>query len=483
MAAVGPGELGETTGIWAISILGGAPRKLRDDAGRASVSPNGEQIAYIAGRQESELWVMGANGEQPKKLLQAATGDRILQVQWVPDGKRIAYMKSHTDAEKSETTVETVPLAGGVSTTILADPGLRSFCWPSDGRIIYSIQERPPNDKDMNLWELRVDPSSGKTPGRPRRLTRWAGLSLLDLSLTADGKRLVFVTAGLQSDVYVGEFGSGVGLGTPRRFTLEERNDVPSAWTPDGQTLFFHSDRNGNWNIFKQRLHERKAQDFVLGSGGHTEARLGPGAVWVLYWDNVETGAVPPPRRLLRVPISGGAPEVVLEAKRGAAFRCAAAGSRCALSEPDKANGELVLSAFDPVRGRSGELVRLANDSAGSPVWDLSPDGSTVAIVDLDEHKDRIRLIELETGSGRSIPVGRSMHLSGISWSADGTGLFVTGSSVRGAALLQVRLSGAVSEMWTTSTVLGAPVASPDGKNLAFSVSTNNGNAWMIENF
>jgi Tol biopolymer transport system component len=104
--------------------------------------------------------------------------------------------------------------------------------------------------------------------------------------------------------------------------------------------------------------------------------------------------------------------------------------------------------------------------------------------VDLDERKDRIRLVELENGSARSIGVGRSERLSGISWSSDGRSWFVTSSSLRGAAaVLQVRLKGAVSELWTTSTSLVAPLASPDGKNLAFSTSTYNSNAWVIENF
>jgi len=35
---------------------------------------------------------MGADGESPRKLLQGALGDRFLQVQWSPNGERIAYI-------------------------------------------------------------------------------------------------------------------------------------------------------------------------------------------------------------------------------------------------------------------------------------------------------------------------------------------------------------------------------------------------------
>ena len=187
--------------------------------------------------------------------------------------------------------------------------------------------------------------------------------------------------------------------------------------------------------------------------------------------------------RLMRIPISGGAPEMVLQAAREASVRCAPGHSPCILSEPDRANGELVFSSFDPQRGRIAELIRLAADPAGLPAWDLSPDGSTLAIVDLDEHKDQIRLVELESGSARAVSSGRSARLSGISWSADGRGWFVTSSSAREAAILHVSLTGVVSKLWTTSTSVGTPLASPDGRNLAFVVSAYNSNAWSIENF
>src|SRR5690242_1673224 len=161
---------------------------------------------------------MGADGENPRKLLQAAPGDRFLQVQWSPDGKRIAYIKLQNAGEKSQTTIETVPVSGGVSAAILAGPSLGSFWWSSDDRIIYSAVEAAPNN-DMNLWQIGVD-RTGRKASAPKRITTWAGVSLLDLSASADGKRLMVVKAGFQRDLYVAEVRKRRILGTPRRFTL-----------------------------------------------------------------------------------------------------------------------------------------------------------------------------------------------------------------------------------------------------------------------
>ena len=479
---MGPGESGETTGIWAISILGGAPRKLKDDAGHAAVSSQDDSVAYVRSRSESEIWIMDGNGANPRQLLRAAPGERFLQVQFSPDGHRIAYTKSHTEGEKSEVRLETVPREGGATVNVLSMPGLRSFCWAADNRIIYSSEEPPPNDKDMNLWAVRVN-STGETRGQPRRITSWAGLSLLDLSISQNGKRLTFVNSGIQQDLYVAEVQSETRLGSPHRLTLEGKNDLPSAWMPDGKALFFHSDRNGNWDIFRQQLGQRKSEDFILGPGNQTDATFTPEDSWVLYWDHAQTSGKPAPHRLMRVPISGGAPEVVLESSGAGEVRCASKRPLCILSEPDKSHGKLIFTRVDSIRGKTGEMFSVAVDPAASPNWDVARDGSAVALVGLDEARDRIRLLDVQTGSARSIPVANSRELTGISWSADGKSWVITSSSVRGAAVLRVILNGTVFELWATTNNLATPLVSPDGKNLAFTVSSRNSNAWMIENF
>jgi hypothetical protein len=113
----------------------------------------------------------------------------------------------------------------------------------------------------------------------------------------------------------------------------------------------------------------------------------------------------------------------------------------------------------DPLQGRKSELVRL------------------------EEDQDSIRVVQLSNGSSRLIALGGAKHLSEISWSADGKGWFVASSSVHAATILRVSANGEVSELWTTSSTLGVPLASPDGKNLAFTISTFNSNAWVVENF
>ena len=86
---------------------------------------------------------------------------------------------------------------------------------------------------------------------------------------------------------------------------------------------------------------------------------------------------------------------------------------RCILGERDRVKNELVFTDIDPVRGKAVQLLRLASDPAASPEWDLSPDGVTVAIVNLDDAKDRMRLVQLDskTGSITGRPVRRGRYV------------------------------------------------------------------------
>ena len=479
---MGPGESGNTTGIWAISIFGGPPRKLREDAGRAAVSPDGTRIAFITSRLANEIWIMGTSGEQPRKLLEGAPDDRLLQLQWSPDGARIAFLKS--SADNARASIDTQPVAGGVATTVLTRAGLRSFCWLSDDRVVVSLEEPPPNDRDMNLWQFTVDHHTGKPSGDPQRLTSWAGLSVLDLSATADATRLVFVNSGFQADVYVGEIESRGALADSQRITLNERNDFASAWSPDGQYIYFWSDRNGNADIFRQRWQSRTAEEVVLGPGEQTSPRLSPDGSWLLYWDFLQNGnVVSTPMRLLRVSVSRGTPEPVLEARPGAMFRCAVSRPMCMLSEPDEVAHEILFTAFRVTGGRVGGPTRIASPAGTIERWDLSPDGSRLALVGDDSRKGRVRLIEVESGSSHDVTLPEGSSAEDISWAADGSSLLVATSSVRGYAILRLHLDGRSDVLWTGANAPSHPVLSPDGKRLAFSLAIHSSNAWMIENF
>jgi len=226
----------EHSGTWVISMLGGAPREIREGALASSVSPDGSSIAFTSSRFSSDIWLMGVNGEDPRKIVTADDGEWPNWVVWSPDSRRIAYERLRWGPAGTQCSIESRDLKGGRSAVVLSDPklgdGFEGFWWLADGRLIYSLGETAPAVKsleDTNLWEVMVDARSGQPAGEPRRITNWTGFTLVGPSASADGKRMVFCRASAQADAYIGDLQAGGTLlkAPPRRLTLDERNDHP----------------------------------------------------------------------------------------------------------------------------------------------------------------------------------------------------------------------------------------------------------------
>jgi hypothetical protein len=46
----------------------------------------------------------------------------------------------------------------------------------------------------------------------------------------------------------------GQRIGDPVRLTLDDRQDIPFDWTPDGKSVLFISDRTGTFNVYRQAI-------------------------------------------------------------------------------------------------------------------------------------------------------------------------------------------------------------------------------------
>jgi len=214
----------EHSGLWAISMLGGAPREIHEGGFAWSVSPDGSLVAFTSTFFGSDIWLMGENGEEPRKIVTADEGEFLNWVVWSPDSRRIAYERFRFGLEGVQCAVESRDLKGGQPAVVLSDPKLATgfgggFWWLADGRLIYSLGEAAaPNpgvaapgfgSTDTNLWEIKVDAGSGKPTGKPRRITNWPDFSLAGPNATTEGKRLVFSRVSAQTDVYVGGLEAG----------------------------------------------------------------------------------------------------------------------------------------------------------------------------------------------------------------------------------------------------------------------------------
>jgi len=495
-------NFGDTQGwsIQTLSTMGGAPRKLCASAWANSISPDGSRIAFTTGGPGtlplSELWVMGAGGENARRIATSEASSHFAEAVWAPDGRRIA-----TRSFGSRCAIETRDLIGGPA-SLVSEPercrGYESLLWLSDGRLIYTQPEPPPDQNDDNLWEIRVDPRTGVPAGKAHRITHWVDSHFWGLSATADGKRLAFLKGNPQSDVYVGELkANGTSLKPSRRLTLDEHQDFPGAWTPDSQAVLFDSDRTGSFNIFKQALDQDSAEPLTMGSDAKSTPRLSPEGSWILYSvqavDSKTSSS--PLQRLMRMPVGGGPSQLVLEARGIHDYHCARSpATLCVLGERIADGRQVLLTTFDPVRGRGHEVGKIeAQMGPGTVSWDLSPDASRIAFTDFGTWEGRIHFLSLTgetipdlviTGWHGSMLKVLTLPVAALAWAPDGNGMFVTSLSAVSTAILYIDLRGHTYPLWEQHGSLASwCVPSPNGRYLAITRTDWDSNVWVLENF
>jgi len=480
-------SLGHEPSVWTFSVMGGVPRKIRDNAYAWSVSPNGSLVAFTTNTSwlgDREIWLMGPGGEQAKKVFSAPENNAIERIQWSPDGQRIAYIKRQQTSDKLEVSIESLDLNHQTQSTMLSGTRIRDFSWSRDGRLIYALAEPEPNGSSCNYWGMQIDEGSAKPIEEPRRITNWAGFCMADSSLTSDGKRLTFQKWSAQGSVYIAEIkASGRPTTTPRRLTLSEDSNRPSAWTADSKAVFFQSNLNGHLGIFKQSLDEDTAEPIVTGSEDVAYARTSPDGSWLLYIVQAPEAGSSTPVPLMRIPTTGGATQVVLTTRVDGTPRCARApATLCVIGERSGDREQVIFSAFDPVKGRGRELIRFHVGANTDFSWDLSPDGDRIAILRLSEARIHVLSLNKQTTYPIAVP-GWNLGQA-LDWASDGRGLFVSSPTQNGSALLHIDLQGRVNIVWEQNGHLDTwGVPSPDGRHLAIYGYVRNSNVWFIENF
>jgi Tol biopolymer transport system component len=463
--------------------LGQAPVKLLDGGNQAAVSPDGSQIVFLRGKGK-ELWLMAANGESPRRIL-VAVNEYLAGPVWGWNGKHIAYGRVFSDSDKVDTLVETLDLETGKITVSFSDPDITSGIPLPDGRIVYSRNQVISGESGASLLEANTDPSSGKVVGKPRQLARWPGFSISGLGVTSDGQHLVALKGLVQADVYVGDVVEH-RLENPRRLTFNDRDDFASDWTPDSHYVLFASNRNGSMDIFRQGVDERTAEAIITGPEDKLSLHLSPDGQWLLYFAFLGGYAVTKAPLLMRAPLSGGPPQLVFKARPGSDFRCLKApATMCVLSE--WMNKQVVFYALDPTRGKGQELAR--QEIAYGPEivesnWDLSPDGSRIALAMPEGPPARIRILSLAGGTLQDLRVTGWSGFQSMEWAADGKGWFVASRSAAANTLLFVDPQGHAYPLRQTAGGYDTyAIPSPDGHRLAFLEYTTANNAWMIEHF
>ncbi len=463
--------------------MGGAPVQLRDHVAIACVSPNGKEIAFISD-DRTAISIMTADGEEERPLISAGdVGGVFTEVVWYPNGKALALLRAESRAGTDN--IEFVNLNSRTPSVIEAGSNIRSFCVLPDGGIIYA--------HDSGLWraapELRGDHNSLHS----RRVAQLVGGRPSSLTLSSDGKRLAFLQVNFEEPlIQVSELSTDeTELRDTRALTHDTHQEYPHAWTADSRSVLFESNQ-GLWKIYTHAVDGAISHPLVADGNAQYSPRLSPDGQWVVY-NQAPPGASLLPSdagRLMRVPLTGGAAEPVVDGWGDVDFRCPRApATLCVLGR--KQQTQFSFYSFNPLTHSQAPVVARA-EIAVLPVkpddWDLSPDGKQIAWVPPNCTDGKIRVIDLALNGGRPdherlVEVEGHPPIRSINWSGDGTGWFISSRVANDSTLLHVNSQGKATVLVQHAGTVSWGVPSPDDRYLAYTMDQNWGNLWLMENF
>ena len=428
---------------WTIPLNGDAASPLFSDTQMLALSHDRKSMAWL--NEKHEIWTGSLDGSGAHLLYKGKPDERIAALFWSANDSTLWFNRlrhcfpalslgdvSINPDTCDESDLASQPLAADLVSVKLKRIRLNSGFFADDGEFFY-LQENVDriSNQGFNVWSLQTDRETGNLAGTPHQLSHLNGVVLSQLTGSRDGRRLAVVRTDSTTQTYVADWQTTPSplLRNQRRLTLEQTNSYPHAWTPDGQSVIFESDRNGHLELFRQNLKRREAELLVSTPGDVYMPQVTPDGKWLLmmYRDGDSPGTPGKPTRhlLLRAPITGGRAVELPLGQPLDEFRCSLPGhgTGCVLrsTQPD---GQSYFE-LDPIAGKGRELGRTAFVSTGLGGWSLSPDGTVIVVPDTHGAGRFLEMHLHSTPSHRSQAwrqiegIGR---MTGISLVSDGNG-------------------------------------------------------------
>ena len=370
--------------LYLVSADGGTARRLTSHVGYEMfprISPDGKYIAFTGQYDgNTEVFVIPAEGGEPRRLTYTATlkrddlGDRMgpnnVVIGWTPDSKRILYRSRRYTFNDFTGQLFTVPVEGGMSEEIpLTNGGFASYS-PNGKKLAYNYIFR-----EFRAWK------------------RYQG--------------------GMADDIRVFDFDTKKS----ERITNNERQDVFPMWSPDGNTIYYISDRNDVMNLFAYNVNTKEDKQLtsykeydikfpaigdrriVYEQGGYIYAydlQNGKESKITIHIDNDQTYSRP-----VLTDVSGQISSVA----------------------PSPGGERVVVAAHGDIFSlpvNAGITYNLTNSSDANDMqagW--SPDGKYISYVSDKDGEFNIYLRDVQTGKERKLIKNLKSYIFNYKWSPD----------------------------------------------------------------
>src|SRR5688572_7824849 len=238
-----------TLSLWRVPVIGGTPRLLLEGAWDADPSPDGKWIAYVAGPGDSgglgtRLMVAKSDGTAGRKLWK---GNVLLtSPRWSPDSRRISIILS--GSQNTANAVVVVDASNGSSRIHPSPNGavLSNAAWDASGNAmivaegvgVTAVQSGAPGHL------MRLDARSGAF-----QPLGWLENFPVLIDLLPDG-RLVMSSLIVRQNLREVALDAR-SLVDGRWLTTGLAMDRQPAYSPDGRTVMFSSNRGGSLDLWE----------------------------------------------------------------------------------------------------------------------------------------------------------------------------------------------------------------------------------------
>ncbi len=321
------------SGNWDIYVqrVGGAnavnlTKDSTDDDTQAVFSPNGEQIAFRSERMGGGIFIMGATGENARRVTDSGfhpswspggkeivfstagfyepfdrgaggvlvvvdveTGEKhtitkedSVQPNWSPAGTRIAFWGLNAANERD---IKTVSKDGGEPVSVTNDAFLDwNPVWSPDGKHLYFSSNR---GGSMNFWRVSIDETTGKTLGQPESITTPSQFSQ-HLTFSRDGKLFGFVQVNKSANIVKYDFNpaSEKIVDKPIEITQGAKVDRNPAVSPDGEFIAFDAIRDKQEDIFIMRRNGSNIRQLTNDISKDRAPRWSPDGNKLVFYSN-----------------------------------------------------------------------------------------------------------------------------------------------------------------------------------------------------
>jgi Tol biopolymer transport system component len=415
--------LGSDYNIFVLDLRGRGISQLNNNPAEdmmPSWSPDDRQVAFASTRENGNgIWAVDAAGGSERRL--GTSAGRIDAVSWGPDGQILAHAVNGTKGwlETNGKSITGDEHVFPFRPSFLAGSG---FFYTADGK----IKKRGPDGAVLTIpftAQLEVTPVRNSYARRKRDFDGQAprkALGIVHPVLSPDGKTIAFAALG---DIYLMPVG-----GKPRNITHDAAYDTDPAWSPDGGTLVYSSDKGGLLQLFLYDLPSGHARQLTHLSTQPVSPAFSPDGKRIAYLDvdgmwrragvavvDVASGAISQVHASIFAP---GAPSWSPDGARIAVAMVAPYSTRYREGTNQVLTMSSTGTAADSDDKWYAPVPNLSIDSRGGngPVW--SPDGTRMAAI----YEGSLAVFPV---SAAGAPLGPPRHLTSEiayapTWSGDG---------------------------------------------------------------